>query len=324
MSEEQLPLPGQGIAAVERETGLSKDTLRVWERRYGFPRPTRDALGERVYPREQVERLRLLRRLVDLGYRPGKIIGLGVGQLQQLAVAASAAAEPGGGVGDAPELRAYLDLIRAHRVEELRGALSQAAVRLGLERFVMDVVAPLNRLVGDSWASGEVAIFEEHLYTESMQVVLRSAIGGIPAASGRPRILLTTLPREAHGLGLLMAEALMALEGARCASLGVQTPLEEIVKAAAAQQADILGLSFSPCQNPNRVLADLLEVRASLPPAVEIWAGGSCPILMRRPPAGVVVMPELSAIPSGLASWRRRHGDDAADQRSTNSVSTPV
>jgi hypothetical protein len=25
------------IAAVERETGLGKDTLRVWERRYGFP-----------------------------------------------------------------------------------------------------------------------------------------------------------------------------------------------------------------------------------------------------------------------------------------------
>ncbi|MGA0116507.1 MAG: MerR family transcriptional regulator, partial [Burkholderiales bacterium] len=30
------------IAAVERDTGLSKDTLRVWERRYGFPAPVRD------------------------------------------------------------------------------------------------------------------------------------------------------------------------------------------------------------------------------------------------------------------------------------------
>ena len=29
------------IAAVERDTGLSKDTLRVWERRYGFPVPER-------------------------------------------------------------------------------------------------------------------------------------------------------------------------------------------------------------------------------------------------------------------------------------------
>ena len=48
------------ISAVERDTGLSKDTLRVWERRYGFPNPVRDALGERLYPVEQVERLRLI------------------------------------------------------------------------------------------------------------------------------------------------------------------------------------------------------------------------------------------------------------------------
>ena len=34
------------IAAVERDTGLSKDTLRVWGRRYGFPTPTRDTTGE--------------------------------------------------------------------------------------------------------------------------------------------------------------------------------------------------------------------------------------------------------------------------------------
>src|SRR5271165_2475103 len=37
-----------GIAAVERDTGLSKDTLRVWERRYRFPLPLRDTSGERV------------------------------------------------------------------------------------------------------------------------------------------------------------------------------------------------------------------------------------------------------------------------------------
>ena len=37
------------IAAVERDTGLSKDTLRVWERRYGFPQPGRDGFGERAY-----------------------------------------------------------------------------------------------------------------------------------------------------------------------------------------------------------------------------------------------------------------------------------
>ena len=61
---------GLPIAAVERETGLAKDTLRVWEKRYGFPQPLRDASGNRLYPAEQVQRLLLVRRLLDAGLRP--------------------------------------------------------------------------------------------------------------------------------------------------------------------------------------------------------------------------------------------------------------
>ena len=57
--------PGWTIAEVERETGLAKDTLRVWERRYGFPTPERDAQGERRYDEAQVQRLRWIKRLLD-------------------------------------------------------------------------------------------------------------------------------------------------------------------------------------------------------------------------------------------------------------------
>ena len=54
------------IAAVERDTGIAKDTLRVWERRYGFPNPLRDSNDDQVYPADQIEKLRLLKRLLDL------------------------------------------------------------------------------------------------------------------------------------------------------------------------------------------------------------------------------------------------------------------
>ena len=49
------------IASVERDTGIGKDTLRVWERRYGFPIPVRDERNERLYPQPQVEQLRLIK-----------------------------------------------------------------------------------------------------------------------------------------------------------------------------------------------------------------------------------------------------------------------
>ena len=69
------------IADVERDTGLSKDVLRVWERRYGFPVPTRNALGERLYDESQLQRLRHIRRLLDAGYRPARVVQLPLGTL---------------------------------------------------------------------------------------------------------------------------------------------------------------------------------------------------------------------------------------------------
>ena len=73
------------IAAVERDTGLSKDVLRMWERRYGFPVPDRDSNGERCYPTEQVERLRVIKRLMDSGHRPGKLLAMPPEALAELA-----------------------------------------------------------------------------------------------------------------------------------------------------------------------------------------------------------------------------------------------
>jgi DNA-binding transcriptional MerR regulator/methylmalonyl-CoA mutase cobalamin-binding subunit len=295
------------IAAVERDTGLSKDTLRVWERRYGFPAPQRDQYGERIYPLEQVDRLRAIRRLMDAGHRPGKIIGLSDAELAALADRLPTS-QPTQLSPQAADLEQFMQLIRAHQVEDLRRGLSQRVLRMGLARFVTDVVAPLTDMVGDAWARGQLEVFEEHLYTESLQVVLRSAISTIPQPGHQPRVLLTTFPTEAHGMGLLMVEALLALEGCRCFSLGVQTPVFDISLAVESQAVDIVVLSFSSIMNPNVMAEGLAELRAKLPASVEIWAGGHCPSLRRRAPNGVVVLTELEELSDAVHDWRKRRG----------------
>lgn len=312
MNDRSLSSPlTRNIAAVERDTGLTKDTLRVWERRYGFPSPGRDAFGERVYPIDQVDKLRTLRRLMDAGHRPGKVIHLPIDQLQALAAETASLSAAPRSLAEAnsehDNLERYLNMVRAHQIEDFRRALSQAQLRLGMERFVLEIVAPMNRLVGDAWARGEFEIFEEHLYTESMQVLMRSAVAAIPQPAQTPRVLLTTIPQESHGLGLLMAEALLALEGCRCVSLGVQTPVWDILRAADAHQADVVALSFSAVLNPNQVLDALGELRAKLSPATEIWAGGNAPILRRRPPADIKVLADLRDIATQIRRWREAH-----------------
>lgn len=295
--------PPLGIAAVERETGLAKETLRVWERRYGFPAPARDDAGERLYSRAQVDRLRLLRRLLDAGHRPGRVVRLPDEALRSMvdAIGASPDDMP---TSPSEDLEAYERLVRTHRADELRSVLSHAAVRLGLERFVSEVCAPLNRLIGDAWARGRLEIFEEHLYTESVQGVLRAAIGSIPRRDERPRVLLTTFPDESHGLGLLMAESVMVVHGAQCLSLGTETPVRDIVLAARAHRSDIVALSFSPCLGTSQIETGLAELRSMLSGPVEIWAGGAHPGLGRRPLDGVHVLDGLGSIPRQIERWR--------------------
>lgn len=302
------------ISAVERDTGLSKDTLRVWERRYGFPRPGRDAFGERRYSADEVDKLRAIKRLLDQGHRPGKIIELPLADLQQLAREDEAAKEaPVAAAGTArtesADLDRYLQLLKAHRLDELRNQFAQAVLRLGLAQFVTTIVAPMNGRVGDAWTRGDFEVFEEHLYTEAVQVVLRNAINAAPAARRRPNVLLTTFPQESHGLGILMAEAMFSLEGCNCLSLGIQTPIREIVLAAEAQHCDIVALSFSSSLAPNPVLEGIAELRARLPEATEIWAGGACHVLHRRPPSRVRTFKTLDAIAPAVAQWRAAHGD---------------
>ena len=108
-----------------RLTGLSADTLRMWERRYGFPRPMRTKSGVRVYSASDVERLSLVARALAVGFRAGDALRLdgaaladAVARVQSASSAGVEAAPPGG-----------VDLVAAlaaDDIEAVRGALRQA------------------------------------------------------------------------------------------------------------------------------------------------------------------------------------------------------
>ncbi len=293
--------PAVSIAAVERDTGLSKDTLRMWERRYQFPAPLRDANGERLYPRSQVEKLRLVKRLMDHGHRPGRIMNCNADELAALT------AEPATGPLSGQDLGSTLRLVQAHQIPELRQQLAQTLMKHGLQRFVLDTVAPLNQLIGDAWMRGELAVFEEHLYSEQIQGVLRTAISNLHQPSKPPRVLLTSFPNEEHRLGLLMVEALLTVEGVTCIGLGNEIPLVEIVQATFAHRAEVVALSFSGAFQTHAAVAGLKELRNGLPRTVAIWVGGSGMERVRRPIPGILVMCSLAEVLDALHAWRETH-----------------
>lgn len=289
------------ISAVERETGLSKDTLRIWERRYDFPRPMRDSNGDRAYTAEQLITLRLIKRLMDQGHRPGKIIGLDDDDLARLVT------EPADDTPPRQDIAVYIGLVKSHQVLELRRHLSQAIARQGLQKFIVDTVGPLNSAIGDAWMRGEIAVFEEHLYSEVMEGLIRNAITAVHPQGSAPRVLLTTFPNEQHSLGLLMVEAMLTVESAMCIPLGTETPVTEIAHAAQAHKTDIVALSFSSAYPESKALDGLKELRALLPDGVVLCAGGTGISRVRRRIDGVHLTGDLQKICEFVRRWRAEH-----------------
>jgi DNA-binding transcriptional MerR regulator/methylmalonyl-CoA mutase cobalamin-binding subunit len=305
------------IGEVERETGLGKDTLRVWERRYGFPVPQRDALGERSYPEDQLHRLRLIKRLLDAGQRPGKVVPLSPQALQtQLDDVADAdrksqSANQHETLLNDPE-HEWLQWLSQDKTHLIKQALQQKILRSGLGPVVDQWVAPLCGWVGLAWMRGQISVYQEHLFTETLQSVLREAIASVDSAGHglqrQPRVLLTTTPNELHGLGLLMAECHFALESCERFVLGTSTPISDIVQAVKQLKIDVLALSFSPYASRKDVVENLQQLREQLSEEVDIWVGGTAAHANRRAlPERVVVMRKAGDVSAQVQAWRQQH-----------------
>ena len=297
---ENVRLP---INAVERETGVSKELLRMWERRYGFPVPERDAQGDRIYPMAQVAKLRLLRRLIDFGFRPGKIILEPSEALERLLSAQSKA-----NFDTSPEQeQELLQALKARDPSQLRDYLSHQLSKMGLQSFILEFLQYANFIVGDAWMRGLLEIHEEHLFTEQVQSLVRQAIGNLREANLPPRILLATPPEETHTLGILMVEAVLRLDNVDAVCYGAQMPVRDVAQAVARHKMQIVAISFSASYPTSKAIDYLEELRFRLPLSVDIWGGGAALRSTRKTVEDVRFFHDLPSVRVAVNQWRREH-----------------
>jgi len=281
------------IGAVERDSGIARDTLRIWERRYGFPEPLRNDKGERMYPEGQLRRLQRIRRLLDQGLRPGKVVVLDDADLDLL----EAELYPDDSTNESIEH--ILNVLQSSDGSELEETLSHIYQQQGMEAFITETVIPLLYTVGERWAKGKLQIFEEHLMSEVLTRFLNSEISSLQINSRKPRVLLATLPGEEHTLGLLMFAALLSARNINVTNLGGEVPLDQIVLAVDRLNADVLGLTFSAAYKYENIRSNINELRDSIPENVDLWLGGEGVKRMRKLPRGVTRFTSFDKLPIG-------------------------
>jgi methylmalonyl-CoA mutase cobalamin-binding subunit len=257
---------------VESATGLTNDLLRKWRQRYGFPQLLQDGTGRKGYSSEQVEQLRVIRRLLSAGFLPSQIVGCSLAELDKLEIASGRSIRS---KANSKFSREAIQLLRDHDLRGLMKSLKRQRARITPTFFVTEVVAPFLTELGDAWSRGDIKIYQEHLCSTLLTDLLTGELLAMRPKQNLPRILLATPPDELHTLGLMMAQVALADAGADCISLGPNTPVNEIVFAANALKCDVVGISISLAYPRHRVLPFLKELDALLPPWMEIWVGGA-------------------------------------------------
>jgi methanogenic corrinoid protein MtbC1 len=173
--------------------------------------------------------------------------------------------------------------------------------RVGARELISGLAVPLLREVGDRYARGELAVWQEHLASTRLREVLARIWRPLSdRAADAPVLVLATLPEELHDLGLHMAATWLSLAGYRIAFLGADTPVADIAATTRSLQARGVVIASSPAAPVEQVRVHLAELRERLPARVPLVVGGT-----EATSSGARRLDSLEDLDS--MSWSRAH-----------------
>jgi methanogenic corrinoid protein MtbC1 len=282
------------IGALSAAAGIPVETIRTWERRYGFPEAQRKPSGHRVYALSAVPRLRRVAEAIARGHRAAEVVAASEPALEALlgvpmpdVTATSPPAVPFEPAGADDLLLA----VRQFDGERLKRALIRDWARLGPIQFLDQRAAPFLTAVGEAWASGQLDIRHEHFGSACLGDFLRTVRLPLDERARGPIVALATLPGESHSLGLQMASVVFALAGWRVLFLGAETPPEQI--AALTREAPLYAVALSLVRTDTAPVAiqRVLDLRRQLPDRITLLLGGAAVDLESA--AGIVAFRNL-------------------------------
>ena len=194
------------IKEVETLTGVKAHTLRIWEQRYDFLKPSRTDTNIRYYTDEQLRMLLNIGTLNRNGMKISKIAELGKGEL---------AKEVMNIYEDANEPDSLLDSMVHSMLDfderRFEKTLTSAILKLGFEQAFTKLVFPFMSRTGVLWATGSVRVAQEHFITNLIRRKVLVAIDAqhIEVTKKTKKFILFLPEGEVHELLLMFTEYLL-------------------------------------------------------------------------------------------------------------------
>jgi DNA-binding transcriptional MerR regulator/methylmalonyl-CoA mutase cobalamin-binding subunit len=253
--------------------------IRAWEKRHRVLSPERTESNRRLYSDRDIERLILLRQLIEQGHSIGELAALSSEALMELLAKERAGKYmPGPGSSGSPEGRDFqgdmLTAVRALDVRSLEDALTQASLHLSQQALISGVIIPFLESIGRQWQEGTLRIAHEHMATATVRTFLGSIVASAPRFPNAPTAVVCTPVHQLHELGALFAAATVATRGWNVVYLGANLPAEEIAAAVHQLSARMLILGIVYPADDALLHRDLRRLATLLPGGVAVAVGG--------------------------------------------------
>jgi DNA-binding transcriptional MerR regulator len=240
-SQDPSDEPLYNIGVVARMTDIPVATLRIWERRYGFPSSARTGGGHRLYSEQEILRLRWIKARIDEGMQTGRAIRALQHLEQENRLSAALPAAPASRPAQRPAPAPYpvdtsLASYRRQLTEALLGPDTQQADRLlgealalyPLESLILDMIQPALADLGEAWRDGTINVAVEHLASNFLRHRLLMWMATGPQPRSAAPVILACAPEEFHEGSLLMLGVLLRRQGWPVTYLGQALPLPDL------------------------------------------------------------------------------------------------
>lgn len=154
------------ISELSRRVGVSPETLRAWERRYGVLRPRRTNGNTRLYSTLDEARVRVMKRYIADRVPVAQAAEMAMSA--RLRIAAGRSGELPGherqrAIEELAQALAGFDESSADRtLQQLLGAYAATAV-------MREVILPYLHDVGELWAQNRLSVAQEHFASQFFQ-----------------------------------------------------------------------------------------------------------------------------------------------------------
>jgi len=211
------------IRDLENLSGIKAHTIRIWEQRYSFLKPSRTDTNIRYYSSDDLKIILNISILNKYGYKISHINKMSVNEVQaRVAKLNLAGAQQERIVNELIQLMVDLDTSGFEKILNKQIAIN------GIEKVITRIIFPFFERIGILWQTGHINPAQEHLTTN---IIRQKLIVGIDQASSLVKVkrsFLLFLPeKEHHELGLLLVYYLLKKRGAEVLYIGANVPLKD-------------------------------------------------------------------------------------------------